>query len=128
MKDVFFSPPILDAQMRYKRSVSVDPENTWEMEIKSIECKTADYPNAGMGAGLFGIKALAGGEFYMKVCGPRDCCETGHLDNDDNNWRRNEVKILVVLSVGLKYRAGCRIIFTTNSTQINGKVIHSRFV
>ena len=75
-------------QVRMRRQPEVR-----RLTIKSIDILTADYANAGMGAGLFGWKLLAGGQFYLTVCGARACCETGHLDNEADNWQRNKVLI-----------------------------------
>lgn len=27
----------------------------------------------------------------MTACGPFGCCDTGHLDNEANNWQRGKV-------------------------------------
>ena len=54
------------------------------MQLKSFNF------DSGMTKGLFGI---GGGRFYVTVCGPRGCCESGHLDNDDNNWERGQVML-----------------------------------
>lgn len=72
---------------RYKRS----PPTVYPYVIESIQCLTADLPYAGMSSGILGVKALAGGEFYVRACGPKGCCDSGHLNNEEDNWQRAKV-------------------------------------
>jgi hypothetical protein len=67
--------------------------STRSLVVKSLQFLTADLHNAGMGSGLFGFKALAGGQFYLTACGPIGCCQTGHLDNKEGNWHRGKVTL-----------------------------------
>eukprot|EP00095_Tigriopus_kingsejongensis_P005171 maker-scaffold237_size242172-snap-gene-1.26 protein:Tk05171 transcript:maker-scaffold237_size242172-snap-gene-1.26-mRNA-1 annotation:"Hemocytin" len=81
--------------MRYKRQSPVR-----DLVVHDVECLTADLPRAGMTSGLFGFKALAGGEFYLTICGPKGCCETGHLDNQQNNWERGQTDTFEGSNIG----------------------------
>ena len=89
-------------QRRVKRQTAWEPSVPFV--ISSVKTLTADLPGAGMTKGLFGI---GGGKFYMRICGARGCCETGHLDNRENNWERGQVNANIIHRYSSINKAPC---------------------
>ena len=57
----------------------------------------------GMDGGVFRKKDWGGGRFSLKFCfqeTENQCCETGTLNTDDDNWEQGEVNYFVGYQLG----------------------------
>ena len=71
--------------------------------LRTLRIQMGNKNGDGMDGGVFRKKDWGGGRFSLKFCFPEienQCCETGTLNTDDDNWEQGEVNYFVGYQIG----------------------------
>lgn len=66
-----------------------------EHGLRIIKVEMGNETGDGMDGGVFGNKNWGGGRFIFKFCFRYQCCETGILKSEDDNWEQGEINYFV---------------------------------
>ena len=97
--------------------------HAYELRVVKVQMGTQD--GDGMDGGFMDIKFFGGGEFEFEICNlkPKNCCQTGELNSEDNNWEVGEVNYFIGRQLG-----GCKnfnISEEASDQKVTLKVTHS---
>ena len=79
------------------RKSKVDPT---EYGLRIIKVEMGNENGDGMDGGVFGNKDWGGGRFFFKFCFQYQCCSTGILKTEDDNWEQGEINYFVGYQIG----------------------------
>ena len=66
-----------------------------EHGLRIIKVEMGNEKGDGMDGGFFGNKNWGGGRFIFKFCFQYQCCSTGILKTEDDNWEQGEINYFV---------------------------------
>ena len=73
---------------------------TW---LRILQIQMENQKGDGMDGGIFGCRSWCGGSFSLKLCFPKNrnqCCQTGNLNSNDDNWEKGEINYFVGHQLG----------------------------
>ena len=92
-------------------------------ELRLVKVQMGNEDGDGMDGGFMDIKFFGGGEFEFEICvinQPKNCCQTGELNSEDNNWEEGEVNYFIGRQLG-----GCKNFNVSKDDRVTLKVTHS---
>ena len=68
--------------------------------VTKISTRTSTIPGSGMDSGGW---FDTGGSFSLRICQGLNCCDTGPLNTEDDNWELGQVRHIYVAIVKLTW-------------------------
>ena len=68
--------------------------------LRIIKVRMGNENGDGMDGGFLGNKNWGGGRFSFKFCFQNNCCGTGILKTEDDNWEKGEINYFVGYQIG----------------------------